>query len=160
MQIQFRKYSQYGAGGPGGPPRSLGNMLIIKWLILTAAVFVADALIDGIRISGFASAFFGAGAIGVLNLLVKPVLFILTLPLTLLTFGLFAFVINALVLKMASGLIPGFSVVGFWSAIFGSIIISITNWLLTRFFSDISTPTPGKKDSGTIELEKKDDHWE
>lgn len=107
--------------------------IFIKWLILTAAIMMASYLIDGIRVSGFLCAFFTAAILGILNVFFRPVLLILTLPINILSLGLFTFVINALLLKMASGVISGFEVYGFWSAIFGSLVISIVNWVLSSF---------------------------
>lgn len=110
--------------------------LLIRWLILTAAITVAAYLINGIEVSGFFSAFFTAAILGLLNLFFRPILLILTLPLNILTFGLFTFVINALMLKMASAVISGFEVHGFWAAIFGSLVISLVNWLLISFINE------------------------
>ena len=110
--------------------------LFIRWLILTAAIYLAARFIDGIEVSGFVPAFLAAAALGVLNALLRPVLIILTLPLNILTLGLFTFVINALLLKMASGVISGFEVHGFWPALFGALIISLVSWLLSSFISD------------------------
>lgn len=107
--------------------------IFIKWLILTAAIMMASYLIEGIRVSGFLSAFFTAAILGILNVFFRPVLLILTLPINILSLGLFTFVINALLLKMASGVISGFEVYGFWSAVFGSLLISIVNWILSSF---------------------------
>jgi putative membrane protein len=110
--------------------------LLVRWLVLTAAIMVASYLINGIEISGFFSAFFAAAILGVLNVFFRPILFILTLPINLLTLGLFTFVINALLLKMASGVIEGFQVHGFWSAVFGALVISVVNWLLNSFINE------------------------
>ena len=110
--------------------------LFIRWLILTAAIYLAARFIDGIEVQGFVPAFLAAAALGVLNALLRPVLIILTLPLNILTLGLFTFVINALLLKMASGVISGFEVHGFWPALFGALIISLVSWLLSSFISD------------------------
>lgn len=107
--------------------------ILIKWLILTAAIMTASYLIEGIRVSGFFSAFLTAAILGILNVFFRPVLLILTLPINILSLGLFTFVINALLLKMASGVISGFEVYGFWSAVFGSLVISIVNWVLSSF---------------------------
>ena len=109
--------------------------IFIRWLILTAAIMLASYLIDGIRVDGFFNAFFAAGILGILNAFFRPVLFILTLPLNILSMGLFTFVINAILLKMASELISGFEVHGFWSAVIGSLVISIVNWLLSLFIN-------------------------
>ena len=74
--------------------------------------------------------FFAAALLGILNAFFRPILIILTLPINILTMGLFTFVINAILLLMASGVIPGFDVSGFWAALGGSIIISLISWLL------------------------------
>lgn len=110
--------------------------ILIRWLILTAAILIASYLLDGIEVSGFISAFFAAAILGILNAFLRPILFILTLPLTVLTLGLFTFVINAVLLMMASGVISGFHVRGFWTAIFGSLLISLVSWLLTSFINE------------------------
>jgi putative membrane protein len=90
-------------------------------------------------VSGFFSAFLAAAILSLLNAFFRPILFILTLPINLLTFGLFTFVINALLLKMASGVIPGFDVIGFWAAVFGAFLISVVSWLLNSFVSEQGT---------------------
>jgi len=110
--------------------------LLVRWLILTAAIMVASYLIQGIEVNGFFSAFFAAAILGVLNVFFRPILFILTLPINILTLGFFTFVINAVLLKMASGVISGFVVHGFWSAVFGGLIISVVSWLLNSFIND------------------------
>lgn len=109
--------------------------LFLRWLILTGSIMATSYLMDGIHVSGVFSAFLAAAILGILNAFFRPVLFILTLPITILTLGLFTFVINALLLMMASGLVSGFDVHGFWSAVFGSILISIVSWLLTSFIN-------------------------
>ena len=110
--------------------------ILLRWLILTAAIMVASYLIDGIEVSGFLSAFFTAAIVGLLNVFFRPILLILTLPINILTLGLFTFVINALILKMASGVISGFEVYGFWSAVFGALVISAVNWILSSFINE------------------------
>jgi putative membrane protein len=96
-------------------------------------------LIDGIQVSGFLSAFSAAAILGILNAFFRPILLILTLPVNILSLGLFTFVINAIVLMMVSGVISGFEVYGFWSAMFGSLLISLVSWLLTSFISERGT---------------------
>ncbi|MFO7598358.1 MAG: phage holin family protein [Candidatus Desulfacyla sp.] len=128
--------------------------LLVRWLILTAAITVASYLITGIQVSGFFSAFFAAAILGVLNVFFRPILLILTLPINILTLGLFTFVINAVLLKMASGVISGFEVHGFWSAVWGALIISLVNWLLGSFITDRGTV-------GYTDLRRRDDgRWE
>jgi putative membrane protein len=110
--------------------------LLLRWLILTVSILLASYIIEGIRVGGFFSAFFAAAILGVLNAFFRPVLLILTLPINILTLGLFTFVINAMLLKMAAGVITGFEVYGFWSAVLGSLIISLVSWFLNSFMND------------------------
>jgi len=109
--------------------------IFIRWLVLTGSIMAASYLMDGIHVNGFSSAFFAAAILGILNAFFRPVLFILTLPINIMTLGLFTFVLNAILLMMVSGVIPGFEVYGFWSAVFGSLLISLVSWLLTSFIS-------------------------
>lgn len=140
--------------------------LFIRWLILTAAVLAAAYFVEGIRVTSFWSAFFAAAALGVLNTILKPVLIIITLPVNILTLGLFTLVINALLLKMASGVIPGFDVQGFWPAVLGAILISIVSWILNSLFprsGDGFRSGPGPRRSGddAIDLTRRGgDRWE
>ena len=113
--------------------------IFLRWLILTVAIIVTAYLSSGIHVSGFFSAFFAAAILGILNAFFRPLLLLLTLPLNILTLGLFTFVINAIMLMMASGVIPGFEVHGFWSAVFGSLLISIISWFLTSFIGKRGT---------------------
>lgn len=113
--------------------------LFLRWLILTFSIIATSYLIDGIQVSGFLSAFSAAAILGILNAFFRPILLILTLPVNILSLGLFTFVINAIVLMMVSGVISGFEVYGFWSAMFGSLLISLASWLLTSFISERGT---------------------
>lgn len=110
--------------------------LMLRWLILTFSILVGAHLMDGIHVDGFFPAFFAAAVLGVLNALFRPVLLIITLPVNILTLGLFTFVINAFLLQMASGVIPGFYIAGFWSAVFGSLLISLVSFFLTAFVGE------------------------
>ena len=112
------------------------NGLMIRWIILTVAILITSYLVDGITIGGFFPAIFAAAALGILNAFFRPVALILTLPINILSLGLFTFIINAIMLKMASGLIPGFSVHGFWAAVLGAILISIISWVLNSFINE------------------------
>ncbi len=113
--------------------------IVIRWLILTFAIIVTSYLLDGIYVSGFISAFFAAAILSMLNAFFRPILLILTLPINVLSLGFFTFVINALMLLMVSGVIPGFNVSGFWSAVFGSLLISVVSWGLTSFIGERGT---------------------
>ncbi len=130
--------------------------LFLRWIILTVAILTAAYLIEGIRVQGFVSAFFAAAILGVLNAFFRPILFILTLPINVLTLGLFTFVINALMLMMASGVIGGFVVDGFGTALLGSLIISLVSWGLSTFIND-----QGRVETLHVEMHKKrDGTWE
>ena len=96
--------------------------IFIRWLTLTGAIILTSYLLDGIQVNSFFSAFLAAAILGILNAFFRPIALLITLPINILTIGLFTFVINALMLKMASGVIPGFNVYGFWSAVFGSLM--------------------------------------
>lgn len=113
--------------------------IFLRWLILTFSIITTSYLMDGIQVSGFLSAFFAAAILGILNAFFRPILLILTLPVNILSLGLFTFVINAVMLMMVSGIISGFKVYGFWSAVFGSLLISLVSWLLTSFISERGT---------------------
>jgi putative membrane protein len=144
--------------------------ILIRWLILTAAILAAAYLVDGIVVTGFWAAFFAAAILGLLNVFFKPLLIILTLPVNILTLGLFTLVINAVLLKIASALIAGFDVHGFWPAVLGAVIISVVSWLLSTLISDRGHAggqgTTGNSGStrrsgpGEIDLEKKGERWE
>ena len=99
--------------------------LISRLLLGALALFIAAYLVPGVAISGLYAALIAAAILGLLNVVVRPILFILTLPITIITLGLFHFVLNALLFMFAASFIQGFSVSDFWAALFGSIIVSI-----------------------------------
>ena len=127
--------------------------IIFRWLVLTLAILLCAYLIDGIHLSGFFSALGAAAFLGILNALFRPFLLLVTLPLNILTLGLFTFVINAVLLLMVSGVVSGLEIQGFWSALGGALIISVVSWLLSSFVSD-----RGRLEY--IELKKRGDRWE
>lgn len=130
--------------------------LLLRWLVLCVAIMVAAYLFPGIQVSGFGSALVAALVLGFLNAFFRPILFLLTLPINVLTLGLFTFVINAFLLMMTSGVIGGLVVEGFGSALLGSLIISVVSWLLSSFIND-----QGRVESLDIELRsRRGDHWE
>jgi len=99
--------------------------LITIWLLHAAALWCVASLYDGVMLSGFGAALLAALLIGLLNMLLRPVLVLLTLPITLVTLGLFVFVINALMFWAASGVLDGFQVRDFGAALLGSLIYSV-----------------------------------
>jgi len=105
--------------------------LLLNWLLSALAVWIVAQLGIGISVRGAASALVAALVIGFINATIGAVLKVLTFPLTLVTLGLFWFVINALMLELASALLsPGFHVSGFWAAFIGAIVLSVVNLLL------------------------------
>ena len=136
--------------------------LLIKWVLLTASILLVSYVLDGIKVDDFVTALFAAALLGILNSLVRPVLILLTLPINLITFGIFIFIINAALLMLVSKLITGFHVAGFGTAIFGSILISITNAMLNWLIKDRSLRKPQPpRPTDTIDLEEKEKgRWE
>ena len=107
---------------------------LFRLLINVVAILVIAYIVPGlIRVDGFLAALIAAILLGIVNTIIRPILVILTFPLTLLSFGLFLFVINALMLWLVSALVSGFQVSGFWGALVGSILISIVSWILSKF---------------------------
>lgn len=106
--------------------------ILIKWLVSALAILVTAYLLPGIHIASFTTALVVAVVLGIINAVVKPVLLILTLPITILTLGLFTLVINAAVIILTSYLVPGFKVDGFWWALLFSMVLSIVNWFLNQ----------------------------
>ena len=104
--------------------------LLLNWVLSALAVWIVAQIVPGVHLSGAASALIAALAIGFINATIGFVLKIVTFPLTLLTLGLFWFVINALMLELASALVPGFQVRGFLAAFVGAIVLSLVNLLL------------------------------
>lgn len=105
--------------------------LLLTWLINAAALFILPYLIQSIKIRSFGVALVAALVLGLINTLIRPVLVILTLPVTLLTLGLFILVINGLLFWFAGRLVPGFYVGGFWSAVGGALVYSLISWVLS-----------------------------
>ena len=135
------------------------SSIFVRWIILTASILVASYLIEGIEVKGFFSAFLAAAVLGFLNAFFRPILIILTLPINILSMGLFTFVLNGFLLMMASGVISGFEVRGFWSAVFGSLLISLVNWFLSSFLT--ARRRERSREKSYIDLERKNDNlWE
>ncbi len=99
--------------------------LLLRWLLQATALMAVAELYNGVHVTSFGAAMWTALVIGLLNALVRPVLFVLTLPITVLTLGLFYFVVNAVVFEMASGLSRGFQVRDFGAALVGSLLYSV-----------------------------------
>lgn len=104
---------------------------MLRWIINTLAVLALPYIFTSITVKDVPAAIIAALVIGLLNAIVRPILVILTLPVTILTLGLFILVINALLFWAASALLPGFEVAGFWSAFFGAIVFSLISWAVS-----------------------------
>lgn len=114
--------------------------LILKWLITAAALYVAAALFSGIQVADQKALLIAALVIGLVNALVKPLVVVLTLPITLVTLGLFYLVVNAGMLLLAARITPGFELSGFWTAFFGAIVISLVSMALGSILPDKNGP--------------------
>ena len=109
---------------------------LLRVVINAVAIYLAAAIVPGIVITGSLAAV-GAGLVlGVVNAIVRPVLIVLTLPVTLLTLGLFLFVLNGLCLWLTSLIVTGFEVHGFWAAVLGALVVSFVSWVLNAFVND------------------------
>jgi putative membrane protein len=130
--------------------------LLLRWLVLTVAVLAASGSLDGIHVDGLWPAFAAAATLGVLNAFLRPLLILLTLPINILTLGLFTFLINALLLMIVSAVIPGFAVRGFWTAVLGALIIGVVSWILNAFVGG-----RGRVErTSYIDLQKRGGRWE
>ena len=105
---------------------TLGKRLV-KWLATAFAVYLAAEIVSGIEVASFWTAMVVGLVLGLLNLFIKPILALISIPFILISFGLFLVVINAVLLMFASEVVGGFTVTGFWPAVWGSIVISIVS---------------------------------
>jgi putative membrane protein len=104
--------------------------LLLSWLANIVSLLVADWIFDGVSIERWWPLILGAAVLGIANTIVKPILTLLTLPLVIVTLGLFYFVINVLMLALAEWIAPDFSIDGFWTYIGATIVVSIVNWAM------------------------------
>jgi putative membrane protein len=130
-------------------------VIITRWLIITLAILLASQFVPGIRVDTLSTAVIAACVLGLINIFVRPVLVFLTLPLSVLTLGLFYFFINALLLMLVAHIVPGFKIENFFSAFLGSLVISFVSWLANSFISNHRIDKPDKPDY--VDLEKGDD---
>jgi len=107
--------------------------LLLRTLITALGIWLAAYLVPGVSAASTGALIWAAIALGLINAFVRPVLVLLTLPFTILTLGLFLLVLNAAMLNLAGWLVEGFEVVGFWSSVFGAIVISVVSGLCSHF---------------------------
>ncbi len=106
---------------------------ILRLLIVALGLWLASELVPGIEVKGVGTLLGSALLLGIVNAVVRPLLMILTLPITVLTLGLFLLVINAAALGLVAWMFENFTIAGFWSALFGAIVVSVTGWLASYF---------------------------
>jgi putative membrane protein len=106
--------------------------IVLRVVIVALAIMGLPRIIDGISVSGFYYAFLAAIALGLVNLLIKPLIRVVTLPINLLTLGLFGFVINGFLLWAVALYVPGFDVASYTAAFLGALIIAVINWLVSK----------------------------
>lgn len=114
-------------------------MWLLRWFINSLAIMLAGFLIPGVIIGSFWTALWLVILLGLINLTLKPLLIVLTLPINLLTLGLFTFIIDALLVLFASSVMKGFEVNGFLTALIFSLILSLFNYLISNFLKNRST---------------------
>lgn len=115
---------------------------LLHWLIMSLSLWIASYVFSGIKFADTSSLLISALLLGFANAIIKPLFILLTLPLTLLTFGFFLLVINALMILLVSSIVRGFTVSGFWTALFASIFISMLNFIISLFFITPAMPLP------------------
>lgn len=120
------------------PAAMLVSMKIfVKWLLCAAALLGLTYVYSGVQVQSFGSAMIAALVIGLLNTIIRPILVILTLPVTIITVGLFLLVVNGLMFWMASGMLGGFHVTSFWAAMLGALIYSGLGLLIDRLVAQL-----------------------
>lgn len=115
---------------------------LLHWLIVGVALWVAAYLVSGVQLGSWTSLAVGALVLGFVNAVIRPILTILTLPMTVLTLGLFYLVVNAAAFGLAALVVPGFTVASFWSALFGALVVSLVSWFIGGFLNPGSYPGP------------------
>jgi putative membrane protein len=101
--------------------------IIVRVLIIMLGLFLATSIVPGVHIEGFGTFLLAAILLGIINAIVRPIALLLTLPITLVTLGLFLFVLNAAMFGLAATFLDNFMISGFWAAVFGSIIVGLTS---------------------------------
>lgn len=108
-------------------------MIIIRWIISAFTIIIVSYIVPGIHVASFWSALLVALVLGLLNAVVRPIIILLTLPVTIITLGLFVFVINALLLLLVNAVIKGFTVDGFLPALLGAVVIWFIGWVVNTY---------------------------
>jgi putative membrane protein len=108
---------------------------LVHWLVVAIGLAVATYLVPGVSVASGSALAVGALVLGFVNAVIRPLLTFLTLPLTLLTLGLFYLVVNAAAFALAAAIVPGFSVASFWAALLGALVVSLVSWVVGAFMT-------------------------
>ncbi|HEY6597876.1 MAG TPA: phage holin family protein [Pseudomonadales bacterium] len=109
------------------------NGFVLRFAISALGLWVASALVPGVHINGGWTLVIAALLLGIVNALVRPIVLVLTFPFTLITLGLFILVVNAAMFALVAAFLDGFRLSGFWAALFGALVVSITSWIASSF---------------------------
>jgi putative membrane protein len=111
---------------------------LLRLLLNGFAIVVAAWFVPGVRLAGPGAAIFAGMLLGFINALIRPILILLTLPFTLVTLGLFIFIVNAICFALTAALVPGFDLAGFFPAFFGALVVTVVSWVLNALLADNS----------------------
>lgn len=110
-------------------------VFLMHWLVVAIGLWAAASVVPGVSVSSGTALAVGALVLGFVNAVIKPILTLLTLPLTVLTLGLFYLVVNAAAFGLAASVVPGFAVASFWAALFGALVVSLVSWFIGGFLT-------------------------
>lgn len=116
--------------------------LLLLWIVSAVVLLITAYLVPGFKIHSFGSAMWASLVVGLLNMLIRPILMFLSFPINFLTLGLFTFIVNAVILRMAAGLLKGFDIDGWFSAIIGAVVLALVNYLFFVLFGHVENPSP------------------
>lgn len=123
--------------------------LLLIWTLNSLALIAVASFVPGTHVDGFTAAFVAAFVLGLVNTLIRPIFLVLTLPVTVLTLGLFIFIINGLMFWFAGSILRGFTVDSFWHGVFGAVLYSIFSWALSSAATQLLVRTHGKQHKNT-----------
>lgn len=108
--------------------------LLVVWILSSVALIITSKIVPGFEIKDFKTAFIASVIIGLLNAILRPILLFLSLPINIITLGLFTFVVNAIILKLAAGFLKDFQIKSWWTAIFGAVVLMIIQMLISLVY--------------------------
>jgi putative membrane protein len=110
--------------------------ILLVWILNAVALWLVTQIVPGVRVEDYLTAFVAAIVLGLVNAVIRPILFILTLPITLITLGLFLLVLNGFLFWGVAALLPGFNVDGFWWGVLGALVYSLLTWMFSWLLGD------------------------